>query len=1304
MESNPYILKAGAARLYLFDFDVPAQQAAPDTLFLQSGSSLLSSLPASDAAKLSEAASLLGSASASLGEAKAHKKEAHRLSLAAQSAVNQSPVTVYLWLQSFPPYQLAATVNAFLQLSAGMDYFLNYEYHYQSALSSAATSFDSTTKAGRVLSQGVQSQYEALRLAGAGNPSYSGPAKGTFLYASSLLSGESGFCAEGRRGADAFLAYAATKPRLPNFESAGLPSYLARAAGGGNSTLSSLADLYLLLSQANAQMESEYALSELRAEGAAESLSLETASLSQEDLQLIGDIPLPAREGQVLASASYGGIYSGYLRAKSDLESAQSSISLAKQSHSSKAEGHTAIAISYCRSAEEQSGAALSSLSQVRLAAQAAVEMRKDAAGAAISLAEARLSGTRQGSLYGAQAASASQELLQLAREEYQKAAASPSLGKKYSGFADAERLASQASSSAESAPALALLDEAQSKLASLSGFLKLAKEDGLDVAYEEGKLSQLHSLISGAPSAALCAAVAQEASSLLDSAALRLYAKYSSLEESFPQARGNESQIAALDSSFSCGLAPYSGIFREGRLDAKAGAGRLKTASSAVSECNAMVARQIPRYLSAALSLAARASEQHPLPLLGRPTPYYAEITTGNPSGFVHAGGIVFHAATATQLYSSDFAGGDAILDAYPDSGMTAIKLQSVGARQSFSMRFEKNASFAPKSSSADYCPEATAQEAPVRREIAFFAPSALRSLGLAEEAPPGVRSAQAAFQGATQSLSILQPQPDSALLSGTIHSVPQGKNSLTISFIAGSPFAQAESPRTYETAQQGGKRVSFELEISGATIDCSSALVRLDEPYSSVAEFNATSLSSGVSLSGKSSSGGSLSFSLSPLRKGQVSRVRISFLIPDPQAALAEALAQAEWQAAYYNRTRDALSLAEAKALISQNRTNEALSLLSQMRQEGAALSAENADFGAFKSELSSAQSELASARAYSQQLAARNFTDAAASLSGAISAYQSSQELASSEADAKGYSRALQSLRKAKADFSSALSEAAWGYLSETGRLFATAQKQGAQLPSAQARLSEAERLFSEGDFLGSMGASAETRRLVSLSLSESQSHEALLILQAEAIRQSYSEERTQAEALIAKLSSQYSSLSSQGRRSLPLTPSEASSRLSDADKLLEASKKASLSPAQSLSGANASYQRLLSLVSILNSTLSSLEESAASSLSVARAALSQARQKSPSSPDLPQLEAELARAESLYADALYADSINASDRIASAAAALLSSQAGIDPKHLLIGAVSVALLAAAAYCFTRERKAKRKEERRGIPKAE
>ncbi len=1316
IQQNPNIYKALFFYFYSFDFDNTTQSLQLQEISLADGDYLAIRLPNDRLAEFSEANTALDKAQESIESAKISEELAHEYLIAAKKSVDENPA---LHLESSNVYTIYLSIfDVTIILDAiGISEYINfYPILFSETLENSANAYDSLNTAARILAQKTHEQHTLLKTAGAGLASYSGKAKQTLFYADSLLLPDSGFCIQDRQNSEKIAEYFASRPNLPDFSQQGFSAYMQSIGGKNeNSTIIKLASLYSLLDQANKDMQQEYAASILDAQSTHRSLLLEIKSIGSKDLQLIGDSPHLAQEaGAVLIGMSYTGIYSGVEKAKQDETEAKAALDSAKASvRSTEVEGYLANAISHAKESEQISSNAISSLAKIRADAQSAVSAQKQQAESAIAKAQ-EMADENATVFSDAQAIAAARQLLSDAKVEFLAAESHTSLGKKFESYTNAARL-SFASIKAYEGKATAELSQSASKqLHSLSELISLAEKDGLDVEYEKDILKQYQELASLSQKADILVAISDAAQDTNQVIILRLYEKYSHLDEKYLQLSEMATDFRKADSSFLPEFDLLNRYFSNGKLNAESAAGQLMSIESKINSYLLEGQALLPKHLSTELSKNAQVFELTQTPVLGQKINYSATITTENPAEFSFAGKIIFTARTSVPLYLPDFVGGDKISDSFYDEGKTNIELSEVLPYQRFFFSFESADQPAQLTSSYDICSIATEQEAQINRKIEFFSSRALGLLSVAEPAPNFSSDAHAAYSGKSFPLSAFS-EDGKEFIKGTITDVKQGKNSLEISFRARHPFEVVDREKEYETLQQGAKKVSYIIELSGISVDCPTALVSIAEPFLGISNFAATSLGQ-EEISDKAllhaGSTTYMRFSLSPLMKNTRPKVLISYTIKNSSSALEEALAQAELQVAYYNSTKDALLLSEAKALAAQNKSNQAMEILSSMRKQAEKLSYSNADYQLFLHEKSVAEMEITASQSIQAELLGSNLTEAASQLSSAIFEYSSSVSLASDEADAKGYAKALSGLRKARTKFHSSIALLSSKNSALAAKEYAKARKDATQSEErgfsyAQQQISESQRLYSQGELSLSLLSSARARHALANIVDSRLDTGIQQKQQAEKIREQFSGLLTKTQELLSTYSSQHSSLSGQSKKQLAITPSAAQKKITDAQKLSESSSKPTRTPQDSLSQANKSYQDLLSVHQLLENSLSSLQESASSSLRVAKIALSEVLQKAGEEDEqqAQQINDEVSKAESFLANLLYADSLMSSERAIRSSNSFLEAKQNhvFDVKSILIAAISIAFVAAAAYYFFKRQK-QGKKEKKELPKEE
>jgi hypothetical protein len=1314
-QGNQQIINFQLFYFYSFSFDNSTQSASLENLSLADADNLAASFPSIPARDFSPVSAALSASSSSLSNSSASQRAAHFTLQAAKKAAetlfSQEQMALLITPSPLVPIALADSI---MKVQALSDYAVYYPLQFKRFLSSLANAYDSSNSAAEELAKLADSQFDSLSYAGAGSPEYSGRAKAAYLQSASLLSSKQ-FCASHLADADAISAYFSSSPALPDFSSPGIADYLQSTAGKNeNSSIMRLAKAYSGLSEANAQMQSEYDTGLLRSRGLVRQLSIEVDLLEKERLDLIQQPIIPSTSGSTAYIGSqFSGIYAGLQQAKQGLAQSQNGFADAQLSFSSaRAEGYLAAAISELESASQSANSSLSSLASVRSNAQSAVGMEQQFASEMISKAEAKTS-EKSLSVGDAQAISEASALLKSAKAEFSSAESQKSLGERFAAYGKAASLASESLLRAEGRAALPALESAKQQLGSLSSLISAAQSDGLDMAYEKGKLSDYLQLLSDASSPDAYSIVLDAARQDEEAILLRLSEKYPGIGEKYVQTKLIISEIQKTKPQFLPEFSSLSGYFSDGKLQIRAAAGKIAKISASLDSYYIAAQKELPAHLSALLSSNAEALETMEQPVLGRQTKYAATISTLNPSAFGYSGQLTFFLPTKIPVYSADFESGDEITDAYPEKGKTTIVLPRVEAWQAFAFKAKKSEQPAQITSSQDSCSIASPEQSEIRRTIEFFASRDLPLLGIYENAPAGAFSAKAKYFGRSFGL-----QLSGTAAYGDIEGAKQGKNSLEISYLVFSPFAFSTGVRAFEPAGIGKKKISYLAEVSSIAIDCNSASLAIDEPFSQISGFSVESLSGSKVSQAKAIASGTtthLSFQFSPLKTGTTESFAISYVLSNQSEAISEALLQAELQAKYYNRSSDAEALSEAKNLLSQNRTDEALALLSQMRQSAQALaiSRSSPDYSQFLEENTSASQLLQSVKDTQAQLSSGNMSEWAAKLQALSSPLQSALESASSDAEAGNYAKALASARKATAEFRSSLSSLAWKSSEEAADGYAKARgvqsPDAAALRAAQDEITRAQQLFSEGEHLQSLLSSSRALQMLAEMAGTQEQRGLEAKAGTDAITLQFAALHANTQQLLTNYSALYSSLSASSKKQLPLTPSQAQSRIDDAAKSLAAAQKAKL-PQQALQQANQSYSSLQAVSQSLQDSIITLGQSAASSLKVAQLALSEARQKSSpeESSDISQIASEVSKAEDFLANSLYADSLMSSDRAVSAANAFLSRKTSpaFDTKAVALGAISLAFLAAAAYYFTVMKKpgGKPKGEKKKVQKEE
>lgn len=1298
---NPHILKLGFGNFYFFEFDNASQELSMEGVRLSSGADFLQSLPPDSRQEFSQASASLDSASNSAQAARQQYQSAHLLSknAAAALALLLSPQELALLMM---PDAGQPVSYARLLLPAWHAYDLSvYGAGYSSGLwqshQEAANAFDSSNTALHSLALKCDSLLQFLDKAGAGSSQYNGGAREPFAKAQSLLSSSSQKCSAS--GSKEIASYFSSSPGVPDLSQVHFAEYLQETAGRGeNSSLSILAATYSELSGAQAQMKQEYSNAIFSAKASAERLSDALAALSGEKLELIGEQPAYSGSQYALVGSSFSGVLSGYRKAGEELAASQQMMHLSESSaRAEETHDYLANSISFAREAEKKSQSALLSLPGVRSNAEAIVTSQRQLAEGAISLAEQKL-GAKAGSFEDAQAFGAAQSLLDEAKQKTAAAASYGSLGERYRAYSDALRAASEASARADSRFFLPEQSSASQSLYSLESLLKNAQKDGLDVEYEIGRAQQYRQLLQSSSSQETFQIISRAAEQDRQSVLLRLAEEYSPLDGKYGETSLMVLEIRKSEQGFLPQFDSLEQYFPGGTIDIGQSAGRLSYLQKQLEDFSKQCVGKMPVHLSLLLSESASIQEILDQPTLGKSSRYSATIFASNPTGFPYSGSLSFPVQTQIPIYSADFVSGDHISDAFYEGGKAILVLPGISEWQKFSFLFSKSETPAQITSSQEECYSASVQGAAIRRSIQFFTTRHLPSLQISEGAPQGSSEGRAAYAGREY---LLTPAAsgESTALQGEISGVAQGKNSLELSYEVSRPFSTVQSTPVFEKKGIGTSSVAYEISVEGATTDCSSALVSIDEPYSSITGFSAVSLGQEKISQAKAtatSTGTRLSFLISPLRKGKNAKVSVSYALSDESLALSEALAFAEAQSSQSGLEKDKLSLAKALLLANQSRVSEALIVLEKMRQDGQELLLSSAEYSQFLQENSSAMSLLSSESAAQASLSGSNMAESAARLSTLSSklslALQSSSQLFG---DGK-YPEALKGARKASADYRASLAELAWDSATEASSLYAKAAKTAAPsdaLSHAQKEISDANALYSEGKHLESFLSSSKAKSAIAAISEKSLADASMSKEQTATLAADFEALRADAEKLLSKYSSQFSALSAQSKKRLPITPAAAQQKIDGAEKGMAAASKAAISSAQTLLQANRSYEALAQAHKSIQDSLDSLQGSASSSLEVARAALSEAKLKASQGQqkDLPAIEFEVANAEEFLADSLYSESILASDRAIKASNALLSkSGGGVSAATLALAALSLAFIAAAAYYFSKQKK--------------
>ena len=1108
-------------------------------------------------------------------------------------------------------------------------------------------------------------------------------------------------------------------PYLPDFAALGFSGHLQRIAGESeSSSIMQMARLYSSLKSAHEAMEGEYTEASSAATNSKEELGAAVKALEDDEIGLVGDVPVDADTGRVQVGASYSGVVSGYANLKKDLKSAGDYLADSQAAYGRKnQQNYLADAIALAKASDAVSANALASYGLVRASAEAAVVAQGRLAEKKIAEAEAKAAGLPS-TPAGMEAAQRANSLIDEAKGAFNSASSAKTLGKKFVAYRTALDKATEALEAALGTYEISVSQELDSAIRSVSGFLALVQSDGLDVKDAQDMLSEYQKIANGKLSVDDMLIIRDAVLELKSRALLLLEAQYSYLGEDYANALSKFSELHKQDKSFvSPTLESLSAYFKDGKLSGLSAAGHISQIKAGLEKIAAAEEKQTPSYLSSILSKNARLSALAETPVLGGETTYSGAIYTENPSGISTDSPVSFSVNGEVPLYSSDFSGGDSISDAYPEKGKTTIVLPSVAAGARLSFHFEKQDAPAQITSSSMECKEAMESEAQAEETVSFLATRDLPVLLVQRESPPIVSDAFALHSGRRFPLSPSSSDGGS-YRSGSITGVKGGARAAEFIYTVRQPFSVTQGGRTYAAQQGGAKKTSYEIQIAAPSIDCDTALVVLEEPFSA-SSFTVSSLGmEKVSQIKAVESGGAtrLSFLFSPLRKGKAVSFTVSYIISDPGSALKSSLAAAEQQVDTYHRAKDSLALEQAKLLSSQNRTEEALSILSRMLQEGSQLAYSYADYAQFQEEKTDAEKLAEEAESMAQQLSSEGIGNPvgasagqAAKLSTIAEKLRSSISSAAEDAESKGYSSALQSVRKAVGAFRTSLASLAWKAASDAQDGYAAARKKSGsqELAAVEQEINNALQLYSKGEHLQSFQSSSSALQLLSQAMDAAGAQDEADKKSAEQVRTDFTALQKQSEELLSKYSSQYSSLSSTGKRSLPLTPSEAQKKMDDAQKTLASSSKPALTPQQSLAAAESSLAQLQSAYDALQSSYTHLQTSASSSLGVAKIALAQVKNGATDADkeDAAQIEAEVSKAEGFLAASLYADSLLSSERAIKAANAFLAGKGNSAPdiKTLLLAALSLVFLCVAAYYFITKSKPAQKKEKLKLPKS-
>lgn len=1322
--NNPYVSDLAFFKFYSYAFDGSANSIGLEGIMPMGKEQLLSYAPPGQEAAFSQPSSSLSLARTSAISASNATIRAHSLSLASQQAAESLLGTEQLVLLTCPhPIATFTPVSAFFRIPAIVSYILEYPGQYSFALSSAADAYDSTNAALLWLAKKTDEKRDGLLLAGAGKPHYSGRGKAAFLEAESLLAENSQLYASTQQ-ASAISAYFLSSPDLHNFSKVGFFEYISRAAGNGtDSTMAILARTYGALLAADAQMETEYQTAHALALTETAALSFQVSRLKGQKLDLIGDAPqFLDFEGNggpnAVASSSFSGIISGLNHAQEELLRAKSLISSSESLHKSKtAEGFLADAIAQSESASQAASVAKNSLLSVESNAEAAVFRQKESAQNAIFFAEMKANASIM-DFNDAKATAKARNILNRAIEEFASAGRAQTLGSKFSAYSNSAQSAKEATLALDGKARLPFSDSALLSISALEEAIAASEKDGVHADYEKEKLLEYKKLVSSADSQEALLAIQDAAIQDKKNVWASLSYEYADLSSAYLSLFSLVNELRTEDQSLISGFDSISRYFDEdGNIQMDQAAGHLREASLKIASYGLQAQERLPAHIGWLLSNNALVFESSKMPKLGVLQNFSATISTRNPSTFSYNGSVTFSAMVSLPLYSAEKTDGDRLSDAYPDGKATRITIPGASALQSFSFSFSKANLPAQITSSSESCGAATEAEARLIRKISFFAPRSLPILGIEELV------AEKASQGSTEfgeKQVFLQAKPsgtsENYFLFGELQNVPQGKNTIEISYAVESPFSVSIGEKSFVSSTEGRKLATFEITIANATVECDSALVETYEPFVNITGFSAVA-NGGQKVSQAravpSPYGTKLSFSLFPLRKGSNVRIQASYQIEDLEGALAAAFSQAEIGLAYHNTTTNTQLLLQARELASQGRSSEALIILSTLKGRMDEESRASAESFGFQRENASASSQITDAAYALSVLLDANATLQAAKLSSTIDPLRQSSSLALTYFSEGNYKKALDTLRKAQAKFSADLSELSWAASEQASKDYAAARKLFSSDTSTQielepvsASISASQRKFAQGDILESFIDSSLASVQISGILSIAATKGANASREAETTRDLFETQKKETESLLAGYSSQYSALSGQTKKKL-VSPSFFSEQISSAEKGMAAAFKSSNTPQVSMQQANLAYGSLLATKQSIEGSVASLRLSAETSLRVAQAALSEVRQKTGEGfgQEGESIEEEVEKAESFLSDSFYSDSLLASDRAIRASNLLLQKTGKpLDAQAIAIAAVSVIFISGAAGYFLIARGKGGKKEARELPKEE
>ena len=1305
IDSNGYIDKEFMYDYYSYSFDDTAQNDAWNAS-LMNGGDFLSLLPASEQPGFAQIAQELDKIDLERNSSAYFAESAHNTSSTAQLA----GASIFDLFEQAP--FLGGSI-AVVRKFVALDYAYSYGPYFWGALLGSSQIFTDTNSAGRLAAAKVDEQRTILEEAGAGEDGYFGKAKNSYLGAQNLLSGV-GFCGRQERGANAVLDYFNDSPALAHTLPPSLSTYLNYTIGKGNgSSLAVLASDYLALKQAYADMDAEYEASRASAATELAFLKSSIANAKGQRLDLLTDLPAQNASGAASAGTVSSGLVPELQFSEGKVADIEAMISDAQKLRYGNAQGYLADAIAESDDAIAAAKSQDGSVALIISNAQNYAALEKDAAQAAIDSADATLAQPLPAG--SADAGYQAKGELDSARALFSAAQGKPTIGEQYQGYQYAMKYAQEAQDLFKGGVERPMQDKATQALTDLQKFLDSAEKDGANVDYERAALADDRATLANANSSGAYEIIMEDAAQLRLSVWQQLELKYSGLDAEYASLSEEVLAIREVDAHFLPGFDSVKGAFVDGKLDIDSEVGGLKALQSQMDSLDAQVQAAAPQELSDILSKNAKASSTHGQFTLGQPSEYRVDIYTTNTAPISLGKAVSFSVATDMPVYSSDNHSGDDITDAYPDGKNSVISVPSVAAGQEFHFVFEKQDMPAQITSSAHSCSEAGDDGAQETDTVGFFASRSLDSLIASADAPDGTGSAEMTYRGISCPAS-LSSSENGLEAGGTLGSVASGQNSLAFQFDVANPFEVSVLNRTEQDLGGGNEKVEYIAEISQQALECNKAEVSLPEPYTGVESFSVSPLGTeSASSRGPVETGQSsvLGFSFSQLRTGSPQYFAVSFNIRNSTQALAQAIQNAETTAILYNRTSDLQAVDEAKRLAALNETGNALAVLAEV--QGAQGKISSLDYQRFAAENSSAGELLASALGMQTQLEGQGLTAAGAQLATLVSALQAGEAKSATYVEAGQYKQADDALMSAASAFQTGLSSLSWKSSSQAADDYAKARKTALgshadELSEIENQVALSQRQYSSGNLLESfLSSSLAESGLDALQAGFAQDNSdakgAVMRISSD-----FAGLKNQADAELAAYSAQYSALTTQTKRTMPITPADAQKAIQDAESGMEKAAGAKEATADTLSAANKSYGSLAAALEQMRGGLSSLQGTANASLGVARIALEEAKQKaSPDdAADVAAMQKELDNASDLLSNSLYADSLASSGRALSAASLFVQNKAGasqVDPKAIALGAVSLLFIAGAAYYFWQGREKKEKPGKKTeIPKAD